>query len=1533
MTCEQAEMLLAQLVYDEFDDESVKGDLLAHLEQCPACSEKLADMRMTAKLLGEAVMTGAEPRLGAQRRATLLAELMREDQPLAARREVLSWLSADRPRVTAAAAAIVLLISGLMVMLLMPALGGARHAARRMNDGTAPEQPPYASGHLWQRAPADADEEGEADRPTDADSLPPLGEINGTDVVRREDRDKQLAFADRTKWGLRGEADRSYWQPEGPWSGGIGWSDGHAKWRDGRQAKAAWEDSSENIFKPGATQHRWQSDTPVNGAPERDSLALAGKDGKRGLGDVADKWGGNGGDVSSARDRRSLNAPTEEAGDAAEADAPTATPSPPHDTDDQSLAMLGYRGPELMPDEIDFTYQSENTRTKREAETAPEKRASGNGRADEGKAHEHRLLTEIDRLKQQTEALNRPGRHREAEVVAGQTLALTDRGRSVINDEDYVSELRAAETDLNRKKVELGVKARESEREGKVAQPDVSSAPAFVSDLEPAPEQPAFDPDTAATYESRIERSGDGKDLRERVDRLLGRANELRAEQRYEHAIELLNQAQFLEPHNVAIKAFIDTLEDSRLSVEHRKNIEERSKQTLREGIDNADATVPWTELMTYPSDWPELTQRRLAALGGDDTDGDTGELNKALEPQDELRQIGGLPFPGGNGSVSTTFGIVLNEGGNQSPARDTTTTAFNAMALEKQIPNDSFESAVTLTDSGAAAVINGNAAPSSLPGSLSGTGGALDISGQVTLDYATKPQVVYDLPTSQAEVQPQAGQRQQQAQGRQSGQQGGQQSQGGSGAEGGRGLEAERLAKEVVNKLATLSPDARKRVLDAYRTAQAEEIASQPPALRRMIMEDDPGLAAFVPTFTLDGEVTQVRELEGRKFVQINLGENDRVREGTKFVVFRNGDELVGEMVVHRVDETNAAGMMTLTKGNVVTGDRVRTGPMFSDAHESEPLAKALADEVAKLPPDVQKLVLDTYRGDGQARAPEATKELIAQYFERLDGDTPETKNVRVYRLAHADAQAIAESVSDLVADGIVQPDADSNSLVIAGTAEQLERVAGRIRELDMAAGDRVEDEGRATSEDEAGEEEETESPGAPATVAVNPWVATEADRFSTFALESDTASFTQARRAILQDRQLPPAHTVRMEEFVNAFDYNYPRAAKGVFNVHAKAAPMPFGESGNVLLQVGVQAKVIGREGRKPANLVLLVDTSGSMARPDRLPVVQDALRTLVHHMEPDDRVTLVTFNTKASLVLQHAAGTQRDTIRNAIDGITTRGSTNLLEGMRIAYQLAHDGYQTGAINRIILCTDGVANVGEQQAGQVLERVAAFRRQGVTLTTVGVGAGAYNDEMLEQLSNRGDGQYVYIDSPEEARRIFAEQVASTLQTVAGDAKLQVEFNPDRVRRYRLVGYENRDIRDEDFRNDAIDAGEIGSGQAATALYELEMNHGVKRGDLGTVFVRYRNVETGGIEEIATRLGESIVRDRRPETDPYFFLAASAGRMAELLRESPHARGANYADVEAVMRRVAQQLTFDERVDALLRMSQRAEGLPRASK
>ena len=329
-----------------------------------------------------------------------------------------------------------------------------------------------------------------------------------------------------------------------------------------------------------------------------------------------------------------------------------------------------------------------------------------------------------------------------------------------------------------------------------------------------------------------------------------------------------------------------------------------------------------------------------------------------------------------------------------------------------------------------------------------------------------------------------------------------------------------------------------------------------------------------------------------------------------------------------------------------------------------------------------------------------------------------------------------------------------------------------------------------------------------------------------STFSIDVDTGSYSNVRR-LLNAGRLPPPDAVRVEELVNYFPYDYAGPADGrPFAVHAALAPAPW-QPRNVLLRIGIKGRDATPERLPPANLVFLVDVSGSMQSPDKLPLLKASLKLLVGALRPQDRITLVTYAGTTRVALPPTPGSEKTAIVQAIDQLVAGGSTAGASGIALAYQAAQQSFIAGGINRVLLATDGDFNVGITDFRQLKSLVEARRKSGVSLSTLGFGTGNYNDQLMEQLADAGDGAYSYIDNLMEGNKVLVSEMSSTLATIARDVKIQVEFNPATVREYRLIGYENRLLAREDFHNDKVDAGDIGAGHTVTALYELTLADG----------------------------------------------------------------------------------------------------------
>ncbi|CAM3034643.1 Ca-activated chloride channel family protein [Pseudomonas gessardii] len=324
-----------------------------------------------------------------------------------------------------------------------------------------------------------------------------------------------------------------------------------------------------------------------------------------------------------------------------------------------------------------------------------------------------------------------------------------------------------------------------------------------------------------------------------------------------------------------------------------------------------------------------------------------------------------------------------------------------------------------------------------------------------------------------------------------------------------------------------------------------------------------------------------------------------------------------------------------------------------------------------------------------------------------------------------------------------------------------------------------------------------------------------------STFSVDVDTGSYANVRR-FLNQGQLPPEGAVRLEEMVNYFPYDYALPTDGSpFGVTTEVAATPWNPNTR-LLRIGIKASERAVAELAPANLVFLVDVSGSMDRREGLPLVKSTLKLLVEQLRDQDRVSLVVYAGESRVVLKPTSGGDKAKIRNAIEQLTAGGSTAGASGIELAYQMAREGFIDKGINRILLATDGDFNVGISDFDSLKQMAVDQRKSGVSLTTLGFGVDNYNEHLMEQLADAGDGNYAYIDNLREARKVLVEQLSSTLAVVARDVKLQVEFNPAQVSEYRLLGYENRALKREDFSNDKVDAGEIGAGHTVTALYEI---------------------------------------------------------------------------------------------------------------
>lgn len=431
-----------------------------------------------------------------------------------------------------------------------------------------------------------------------------------------------------------------------------------------------------------------------------------------------------------------------------------------------------------------------------------------------------------------------------------------------------------------------------------------------------------------------------------------------------------------------------------------------------------------------------------------------------------------------------------------------------------------------------------------------------------------------------------------------------------------------------------------------------------------------------------------------------------------------------------------------------------------------------------------------------------------------------------------------------------------------------------------------------------------------------VSPVRLARAEPVSTFSVDVDTGAYANTRRFLTEGR-VPPRDAVRTEELINYFRYDYsqPESRETPFTVTTDVAVTPW-NSDTRLMRIGLRGYDLPREDRPAANLVFLVDVSGSMNSQDKLPLVKTALSGLAGELGDEDRVSIVVYAGAAGVVLEPTNDARK--IRAALDRLQAGGSTAGAAGLQLAYNIAHDNFIEGGVNRILIATDGDFNVGVSDTKSLIEMIEAEREKGITLTTLGFGTGNYNEAMMEQIADHGNGNYAYIDSALEARKVLGEQMSSTLFTIAKDVKIQVEFNPAQVSQYRLLGYENRALREEDFDNDQVDAGDIGAGHQVTAIYEivpagtkgwiaprryddpLPEAAKSKSGELAYVKLRYKlpNGKTSRLIERAVPASQ-VANSAKPSGD--FAFAAAVAAFGQTLRGDELMNGFTHDQIAAL--------------------------------
>jgi Ca-activated chloride channel family protein len=426
------------------------------------------------------------------------------------------------------------------------------------------------------------------------------------------------------------------------------------------------------------------------------------------------------------------------------------------------------------------------------------------------------------------------------------------------------------------------------------------------------------------------------------------------------------------------------------------------------------------------------------------------------------------------------------------------------------------------------------------------------------------------------------------------------------------------------------------------------------------------------------------------------------------------------------------------------------------------------------------------------------------------------------------------------------------------------------------------------------------------------NRFLTVGANPLSTFAIDVDAASYANVRRFLTEGR-MPPADAVRVEELINYFPYDYPApTGEHPFSVTTSQMPAPWARDHRLVL-VGIQGRRIEADRLPPSNLVFLLDVSGSMSSPDKLPLVKRAFRLLVEQLRPQDRVAIVVYAGAAGLVLPSTPGSDRQTILAALDRLEAGGSTAGGAGIKLAYDVAREHRLPGGNNRVILATDGDFNVGASSEGELVRLIEDRKREGTFLTVLGFGTGNLKDSRMEALADKGNGHYAYVDDIMEARKVFVHELGATLVTIAKDVKVQVEFNPAQVAEYRLVGYENRLLAAEDFNDDAKDGGELGAGHSVTAIYEIVPVGRAGSGSVDELRYQSRDVTRGGTrtDELlnvklryqppsggASRLVSRVVRTGERGAPETLGFAAAVAEFGMLLRNSEYKGTSSWDDV-----------------------------------
>lgn len=441
----------------------------------------------------------------------------------------------------------------------------------------------------------------------------------------------------------------------------------------------------------------------------------------------------------------------------------------------------------------------------------------------------------------------------------------------------------------------------------------------------------------------------------------------------------------------------------------------------------------------------------------------------------------------------------------------------------------------------------------------------------------------------------------------------------------------------------------------------------------------------------------------------------------------------------------------------------------------------------------------------------------------------------------------------------------------------------------------------------------------------SINKFTQTNNEKFSTFSVDTDTASYTLMRDSILRAGSLPGKESVRIEEYVNYFDYNYPKPQDAKFLINTELAPSPFDKTNTKhIFRIGIQGQEISTKNRKDSILTFLIDTSGSMADNNKLNLVKNSLKIMLKQLKPTDKVAIVEYNFSAKTILKHTLVRDESKIVEAIDSLKAISSTDIEKGLRMAFKESQESYDPDYLNRIIICSDGINSSEIKNPEEFVNQIRKEYETKVSISALGVGFTNYNDTFLETIASKNDGYYSYIDNVKEAVRLFVESSTDTLQVIAKDAKIQIEFNPKNVLKYRLIGYDNKVLANQDFRNDNVDAGEIGSNHSVTALYEIELNPEFN-GKIADVYMRYKDITNNNLPlENSKEVFSNDVRSSYELSSPSFKQATTIALFGEILRKSYWSFDNSFKDVLNYTKNIQK----DEKINEFISIVEKSDNI-----